>query len=224
MHTTLYRAFPHMGKAIFLPSKQPNQGIIMRATTTTLILLLAAGLLQPLAAQSTQDASQFLFTADTQVFIDGTSSLHDWTCDVKKTTGSFAATLTEDGSAFSVESGDVAINVEDIECGKGTMNKKLKAALTINDATNISYALESVTTTALGDGAFEMALNGSLTIAGSTKPISMVATGTQADGQIRFEGSTSLLQTDYGVDPPTALLGRLKTGDEVTIRFVVIAK
>jgi len=224
MSTTFYRAFPHRVEAIFLPSKQPNREIIMRATTTTLILLLAAGLLQPLAAQSSQDSSRFTFTADTQVFIDGTSSLHDWTCDVEKTTGSFVATLPEDGSSLSVESGEVVINVDDIECGKGTMNKKLKEALTINDATTISYALESATTSAKGAGAFEMTLNGNLTIAGSTKPITMVATGTQADGQIRFEGSTSLLQTDFGVDPPTALLGRLKTGDEVTIRFVAIAK
>jgi len=51
----------------------------------------------------------------------------------------------------------------------------------------------------------------------------LTAEGTMQDGTIRFEGSHTMLQTDFGVDPPTALLGRLKTGDEVTVRFVVTA-
>jgi hypothetical protein len=28
--------------------------------------------------------------------------------------------------------------------------------------------------------------------------------------------------TDYGIKPPTALFGRLKTGDEVTVKFELV--
>jgi hypothetical protein len=45
---------------------------------------------------------------------------------------------------------------------------------------------------------------------------------TQNDS-VQLEGFLSLDMTDYGVDPPTAILGTLHTGDKVTVRFVVTA-
>jgi hypothetical protein len=38
-------------------------------------------------------------------------------------------------------------------------------------------------------------------------------------GQLAFEGSQTIKMTDYGITPPTALFGTLKTGDEITITF-----
>jgi len=195
----------------------------MRNLTNTFFLVLVAGLLQTATAQSSQDASQYTFTSDTQLFIDGTSSLHDWTCEVPGTSGSFATAATESGAPFAIESGKVSVTVDDIECGKRVMNNKLKDALTINDAETIDFVLGSATVTAQDGNAFTLAIAGDLSIAGTTQAVDLTAEGTMQDGTIRFEGSHTMLQTDFGVDPPTALLGRLKTGDEVTVRFVVTA-
>lgn len=190
----------------------------MRAITNTIFLLLVAGLLQVASAQS---GGRYTFTSETQLFIDGTSSLHDWTCEVEKSTGSFT---TGEGAPFSIAAGTVSVLVDDIECGKGTMNSKLRDALTINNAKSVSFQLGSATVTGQEGGKFGLSLKGNLTIAGTTKPVTLAATGSQHNGMIHFEGKYALKQTDYGVDPPTALLGRLKTGDEVTVRFVVTAK
>lgn len=195
----------------------------MRAIASTFFTLILAGSLQLATAQPAQVSDSYIFSGDTQLFIDGTSSLHDWTCDVERTEGRFATSSTDDGSSFSVDSGSLSVSVDDIECGKGTMNKKLRKALTINDAESIDFVLTAARVASTDDGDLSFDFSGDLSIAGTTRPVSLTAIGSSESDTIRLEGSYSLLQTDFGVDPPSALLGRLKTGDEVTIRFVVTA-
>ena len=196
---------------------------MMRIFSYIFLLVLTAGLTRYATAQSSPEPTRYAFTSETQLFIDGTSSLHDWTCDIESSTGGFTTLAANESTLSSIESGFVSIDVDDIECGKGTMNKKLKKALTINDAESIDFALTAASVTSEDGGALSFDLSGDLTIAGTTRPVALMATGSSTNGTIRLEGSYSLLQTDFGVDPPTALLGRLKTGDEVTIRFVVTA-
>ena len=38
---------------------------------------------------------------------------------------------------------------------------------------------------------------------------------------IVFRGELTLKMSDYEISPPTALMGTIKTGDEVTIRFSI---
>jgi polyisoprenoid-binding protein YceI len=195
----------------------------MRHTKNTFLLVLVAGLLQTASAQSSQDVSQYSFTSDTQLFIDGTSSVHDWTCEVPDATGAFTTATSEADAAFAITGGTVSIRVEDIDCGKRIMNNKLEDALTANDAETIDFEVASADVSAQDGNAFTLDVTGNLTIAGSTQAVELTANGTMQNGTIQFEGSHTMLQSDFGIDPPTALLGRLKTGDEVTVRFVVTA-
>jgi hypothetical protein len=41
----------------------------------------------------------------------------------------------------------------------------------------------------------------------------------QADGSIAVRGSVPLFMSDFGIEPPTAMLGMLKTADQVTVKF-----
>jgi hypothetical protein len=38
-------------------------------------------------------------------------------------------------------------------------------------------------------------------------------------GVMEFEGTQAIKMTDYSVNPPTALFGALKTGNDITITF-----
>lgn len=61
---------------------------------------------------------------------------------------------------------------------------------------------------------------GNLNVAGTTKSIDLVVKGELLpNGAILFEGMKALKMTDFNVKPPTALLGVLKTGNEVFISF-----
>jgi len=170
--------------------------------------------------QSPFSADTYTLSETTALFIDGTSSLHDWTCNVERTVGQFEASIQPD-AGIRIDSGSLRVETADIECGKRTMNRKLRNALEVNGATSISFELTEFNP-AGSDGMHE--LTGLLTVAGQSKEITIQATITTENGVTRIEGEHALLQTDFGVDPPTALLGRLKTGDEVVVRFIAVAQ
>jgi len=195
----------------------------MRTISKLFLFVLLAGLANSAWAQADANITKFNFTSETKIFIDGTSSLHDWTCEVTKSVGTYSTGSS--ASALAIESGQLVVNVDDIECGKRTMNKKVNKALTGNDAKSITFKLSSATATDKADQAFDLAIVGTLEIAGVTKPIELTAMGAATGtNQVQFEGSVSVVMSEYGVDPPTALLGTLHTGDEVTIRFAVVAR
>ena len=64
--------------------------------------------------------------------------------------------------------------------------------------------------------------NGSLSIAGTTQKIDLEVTGVvQPDNSIKCKGEKKIKMTDYKVDPPSFMMGTIKTGDEITISLDV---
>ena len=61
-------------------------------------------------------------------------------------------------------------------------------------------------------------VNGDLTLHGVTKPISFDVTS-DAD---HYHGTAKLNQTDFGIKPPTAMLGMLKTDPKVAVTFETV--
>jgi hypothetical protein len=64
------------------------------------------------------------------------------------------------------------------------------------------------------DGAGELAVEGDLTIRGTTRPLS-ARLEVGADG--RVHGTVALAQRDYGIEPYRGLMGALKVRDEVEV-------
>ena len=157
--------------------------------------------------------------------IKGTSNLHDWESAAKEVRANGSMTVAA-GALKSIESLNVEIPVKTIKSSKGSiMDNKTYDALKANKNPNITYKLGKVTgLTKKGDG-YDINATGYLTIAGSTKTIDMyVRAKAGSDGSITFNGSKKLKMTDYGIKPPTALLGTMTTGDEVEIVFQVTLK
>jgi polyisoprenoid-binding protein YceI len=64
---------------------------------------------------------------------------------------------------------------------------------------------------------------GTLTVAGKENKVSMDVEATRlADGTVKAKGLVPIKMTDYGIKPPTAIFGRLKTGDEVKVNFELV--
>ena len=157
--------------------------------------------------------------------IKGTSNLHDWQSTAKEVRTNASVNL-EAGVLKSIPSLSVEIPVKAIKSSKGSiMDNKTYDALKANKNPNITYKLGKVTgLTKKGEG-YDINATGYLTIAGSTKTIDMyVRAKAGSDGSITFNGSKKLKMTDYGIKPPTALLGTMTTGDEVEIVFQVTLK
>lgn len=67
-------------------------------------------------------------------------------------------------------------------------------------------------------------LNGDLTMRDATKRVSFPVTVTISKDQLRATGDAELKQTDFGIKPYSGKLGMIRIGDEVKIKFAIVAK
>lgn len=75
-------------------------------------------------------------------------------------------------------------------------------------------------TSPLRQSGSSLRIKGDLTIAGVTKLIEFTATEERwSKESLTVKGSHTFKMSDFGIDPPRALLGTIRTGDEVTIDF-----
>jgi polyisoprenoid-binding protein YceI len=65
-------------------------------------------------------------------------------------------------------------------------------------------------------------VTGFLKIAGKSNEIKFNARHSKITGGMVFEGKVPLKMTDYNVDPPTALFGTIRTGNEITVEFKMV--
>ena len=104
------------------------------------------------------------------------------------------------------------------------MDKKTWGALKSEEFSDITCSLKDFDIQK-ADTKYTITANGEMTIAGSTKPLTITINAKfLEDGSLKFTGSKALKMTDFDVTPPKALLGTLKTGDDITIDFTVLMK
>jgi hypothetical protein len=63
-------------------------------------------------------------------------------------------------------------------------------------------------------------VRGRLSLAGAERDVSIDAQGRRAGhGAVSLRGEHRMRMTDFGVDPPTGLLGAVRAHDPVVVRF-----
>jgi polyisoprenoid-binding protein YceI len=150
--------------------------------------------------------------------IYGTSSLHDWEIKVTLIDGE----LKFDDSKM-ISSLIVTIPVHSLKSGKRAMDKRTYASLDDKKNPNIIFQLTESSPIKINDNYIEVTLTGNLTLAGETKKISFKSTGEITEsGNYRIKGSVPLKMTDFKINPPTTLLGTMKTGNDVVLKFDTI--
>lgn len=149
------------------------------------------------------------------VYVDGTSTLHDWTETAETVSGQLKVDMNGN-KIDKLRILKVVVPVKSLKSGKSGMDKNTYAALMADDHPNITFLLKTYTLE--GNSAV---LTGDLSIAGKTKSVKIPVSYSVKDSHIEFKGSHTFKMTEFGVKPPVAMMGTVKTGDEVTIRFHV---
>lgn len=153
--------------------------------------------------------------------ISGTSTLHDWTMnDVKADCsvlfGFNAAGQVNDVKALSFSTPVAALKSEHT----GMDNNAYKALKTDKDPT-ILYTMTGAAVNLQSQGS-TITLTGKLTIAGVTKDEEIVAVcKTNPDNTITVTGSKKISMAQYGIQPPTFMLGTIKTGNDIVVTFTI---
>jgi polyisoprenoid-binding protein YceI len=190
----------------------------------------AAMLLGALACATATASAQprLVSQPGTKVTVDGSSNVHGWSCSTDSVEVTVAAdpAIAKPGTPprQAFERAQVRISVVALECGDGTMNKNLRKALAADANPAILFKSTGIEVNAGTDADhFTVIAAGALSIAGKEKPISIeIATTRLANGTFKAIGTVPLRMTDFGIKPPVALLGTLRTKDPVTVRFELI--
>lgn len=153
---------------------------------------------------------------DSRLWLEGTSSVKSYKCAASKVDvnafGEPTARPTE-----IVKSASLTVAVAQLDCGNKTMNEHMRKALKADKNPQISWKMTSYDV----QGA-SVTVDGKLTIAGKENAIQLKGTGTADNGVIRFKGSKQLNMTEYGVKPPSLMMGTMKVRDPVTISFDMV--
>lgn len=151
--------------------------------------------------------------SNSSITIDGTSTIHDWTEVVEEFSGSINATVSNN-KLEKISTSTLTIKVESIKSGKSGMDDNTYKALKSKKHPEISYQLKSY-----GVQGDKVHLTGNLTIAGVTKEVKFSANYSVVNGKLIFKGVHTFKMTDFEIDPPTAVMGTIKTGNQITVQF-----
>jgi polyisoprenoid-binding protein YceI len=199
-----------------------------RHTFLRSLLAPALGLAVALAAGGPAVAQSPLAIESGKLTIAGNSNVHAWTAATTKirvTKARIAPAAT--GAEFwdaalkpgGVEAFEIAIPAASLSAPKGDLDKNMHKALKVTEHADITFALLRFEPTTGGAGTRAI---GVLRIAGVEKEVALDITAKRAGSTLAVTGRVDLLMTDYGIAPPKAMLGMLKTDPKVTIAFETV--
>lgn len=146
--------------------------------------------------------------------VKGTSTLHDWHMTSEEGEGFVQVSESAEG-VLNFTGSEITLVAETLKSGKRGMDKNAYKALNTDEFPNIQFVLVSCNMESATAGK----ATGKLTIAGTTRNVIFDITVEKSGDAFTVKGSTDFRLTDYQIDPPTALMGTIKTGDDVTIEF-----
>lgn len=193
---------------------------LYKALSLLLILFLS---LNP--AKSSDDQVTLENVSGSTLKIEGDSTLHSWDADAEE----FSVTLSvgrswldsmDEWSSDSVENLKVVVPVDKIESGRSRMNRDLREALKAEDYPEIIFDWKEITLDENSASEYRILnVTGTLKVAGEKREIEFTAEAALDNGTINVKGSYELNMEYYGIDPPRALLGTLRTDKKVVIMF-----
>jgi polyisoprenoid-binding protein YceI len=174
---------------------------------------LAAAALAPLSLQP-----------GSRVWVDGTSTARAWHCESTRAVGSAAAGTVDLAQLASVGSASVTVPVGTLDCRNNTMNGHMRNALKADASPELRFRATSVAVTPTGADQGTVAMTGTLSIAGQERPVTINGTVAREDGQLRVRGSKRITMTEWGVRPPSLMLGAMRVAPVATVGFDVVLK
>lgn len=154
---------------------------------------------------------------NTELSIDGTSTVHDWTIVAEQFDGAAKVSL-ENNALKEIHQLSFTIPTKSLKSGKSSMDDNTYEALKADKHPSIKYQFRSMDNLKVNGNTTSMSTKGVLTIGGVSKVVNMNVTADASNG-LAFQGDITFKMSVFEIDPPTAVFGTIKTGDEITIKF-----
>ncbi|QGY44527.1 hypothetical protein GM418_12910 [Maribellus comscasis] len=158
--------------------------------------------------------------SESKLIVSGTSSVHDWEMEAEEFSCNATIALNEN-SITEIRNVDFTCPVESLKSNNKIMNNKTQKALNSDKSPEINFRLNK--SVAANPDKSSSELKGLLTINGTDKEVGIkFAYDKVAQNRIKIKGEVPLKMSDFKVDPPTAMMGALKTADEIKITYEIV--
>jgi polyisoprenoid-binding protein YceI len=190
------------------------------------IPLIGIALVAAAAINANAQDGRVTLAAASKIWIEGTSNVHDWKAEatvVKSELDLDAAGLATLPEKL-MKKVTLTIPVKGLKSGHGKMDDNIQKALKADKNPDIVYQLTNIEAIAGGTrDAFTLRAVGTLSLAGAETAVTVdIAATRQADGSIKAIGTVPVKMTAFAVKPPTAMLGTIRCGDEVKVKFELV--
>ena len=197
---------------------------------TLLIVICFFCVIMPSFAQSSAHG-QLYIQHESKLWLEGTSTLHDYSSKATKIVGtiemdSLSAEMKFKNMESVLSKAEIIIPIKSMHSESEKMDNNMYEALKADDHPEILYKFmqDSIISDSNKDSLILKAI-GKLTVAGKENTTEMKVTLTKNnDGSIRVTGAKELFMTDFGVDPPSFMLGVLKTNNRVIVKFDLLLR
>lgn len=204
-------------------TQQPNTRATGAANIRILLPLALAALFVAAPAVVTGAAApgaETLAPAAGTVTVSGTSTLHDWSVRATGLRGSLdlpAGFLS--GETTAVPAARFTLPVRALQSEHDKMNTLMWEALQTTKHPELSFALESARLQGAGGPTVKVEVKGALTVAGVARPVMLVLDVRRDGNRLLASGELPLKMSDFGIKPPTAMMGTMHTGDAVRVKI-----
>jgi len=166
---------------------------------------------------------------ESRLWVAGTSTVRAFQCQA----GAFDAKVESSGADAvaavlagekAVSTVEVTIPAEKLDCRNGTMNEHMRKALKAKEFPTVVFRATSYDLARMSESV-GVTLNGTLTLGGVEKPITVNAQAKSgADGTLIVSGTREVRMTEFGLKPPTLMLGTMRVDEKITVGFEVVLK
>ena len=188
----------------------------MKTTHNLKKAIVIAALFVPIIMQAQQKAT--LNKSESQITITGTSTLHDWEENLTK----FDCDLqfeAKGAELTNINQGVFKCEAKSIESESSLMSSKTYDALKADKYPEIKFSLKSFQKISSDKGNYTCVLVGDVTIAGVTRNVTIPVSGAIQGKLLNLKGSSAINLSDFGMEPPTALMGSIKVGNTISVNF-----
>lgn len=200
------------------------------ATSTALGCALAISVYAVVSAGTVdrETPSSPLQLASSRVSIAGTSNIHAYTASttaarivrLELAKGALGANCWEEiARPGAVELFEISIPAATLSSPREGLDKNMHKALKVAAHPDITFSLSRLET---GTRANAFRAVGTLKVAGVEREVVIDLKTRQTEMTLVISGEVQLLMTDFGITPPKAMLGMLKTDPKITVSFETV--
>jgi hypothetical protein len=162
-----------------------------------------------------------------RVSIQGTSNIHDYTASSTAARIVRLQLASELGpnvwehilTPGAIEIFEISIPAATLSSPRDGLDKNMHKALKVTEHPDITFHLSRLETTDPSDVVRGV---GILKIAGVEREVTLALKAQRTEANFTVTGEVQLLMTDFGITPPRAMLGMLKTNPKVAVTFETV--